>query len=149
MKNKPFAEAIKSYLDRRAADDPQFAESYANPKKNIIECCDYIVSEVRKQNRTAMTDDEVYGLAVHYYDEGKAMHHCVYSAGYWKRADSLVMTARVDGRRMETVEVNTAECIVRQSRGVCNSTTEWHDKIISLVMKNMPKMRAIFIKNNI
>lgn len=84
-----------------------------------------------------------------FYDEGKAMHHCVYSAGYWKRADSLVMTARVDGRRMETVEVNTAECIVRQSRGVCNSTTEWHDKIISLVMKNMPKMRDIFIKNNI
>lgn len=69
MKNKPFAEAIKSYLDRRAAEDPQFAESYANPKKNIGECCDFIVSEVRKQNRTAMTDDEVYGLAVHYYDE--------------------------------------------------------------------------------
>lgn len=69
MKNKPFAEAIKSYLDRRAAEDPQFAESYANPKKSISECCDYIVSEVRKQNRMAMTDDEVYGLAVHYFDE--------------------------------------------------------------------------------
>lgn len=69
MKNKPFAEAIKSYLDRRASEDKMFAESYANPKKNIGECCDYIVSEVRKQNRTAMTDDEVYGLAVHYYDE--------------------------------------------------------------------------------
>lgn len=63
MKNKPFAEAIKSYLDRRAAEDPQFAESYANPKKSISECCDYIVSEVSKQNRMAMTDDEVYGDA--------------------------------------------------------------------------------------
>lgn len=69
MKNKPFAEAIKSYLERRAAEDPQFAESYANPKKSISECCDYIVSEVRKQNRMAMTDDEVYGLAVYYFDE--------------------------------------------------------------------------------
>lgn len=69
MKNKPFAEVIKSYLDRRAAEDPQFAESYANPKKSIAECCDYIVSEVKRQNRTAMTDDEVYGLAVHYFDE--------------------------------------------------------------------------------
>lgn len=69
MKNKPFAEAIKSYLDRRASEDKMFAESYANPKKSIAECCDYIVSEVKRQNRTAMTDDEVYGLAVHYYDE--------------------------------------------------------------------------------
>lgn len=69
MKNKPFAEAIKSYLDRRASEDKMFAESYANPKKSIGECCDYIVSEVKRQNRTAMTDDEVYGLAVHYYDE--------------------------------------------------------------------------------
>lgn len=69
MKNKPFASAIKTYLDRRATEDKMFAESYANPKKSIAECCDFIVSEVRKQNRTVMTDDEVYGLAVHYYDE--------------------------------------------------------------------------------
>lgn len=84
-----------------------------------------------------------------FWEEGEYMHHCVYSAKYYKRQHSLIMTARVDGRRMETVEVDTAECVVRQSRGVCNSTTEWHDKIISLVMKNMPKMRDIFIKNNI
>ena len=69
MKNKPFVEAIKSYLDRRASEDKMFAESYANPNKSISECCNFIMSEVRKQNRTAMTDDEVYGLAVHYYDE--------------------------------------------------------------------------------
>lgn len=84
-----------------------------------------------------------------FWEEGEYMHHCVYSAKYYKRQHSLIMTARVYGRRMETVEVDTAECVVRQSRGVCNSTTEWHDKIISLVMKNMPKMRDIFIKNNI
>lgn len=84
-----------------------------------------------------------------FWEEGEYMHHCVYSAKYYKRQHSLIMTARVDGRRVETVEVDTAECIVRQSRGVCNSTTEWHDRIISLVMKNMPKMRDLFIKNNI
>lgn len=84
-----------------------------------------------------------------FYEEGKAMHHCVYGAAYYDRPHCLIMTARVDGKRAETVEVDTAECVVRQSRGVCNSTTEWHDKIISLVMKNMPKMRDIFIKNNI
>lgn len=84
-----------------------------------------------------------------FWEEGEYMHHCVYSAKYYKRQHSLIMTARVDGKRMETVEVDTAEGVVKQSRGACNSTTEWHDRIISLVMKNMPKMRDIFIKNNI
>ena len=69
LKNKAFADAVKSYLDRRASEYKMFAESYANQKKSIAECCNFIISEVRKQNRTAMTDDEVYGLAVHYYDE--------------------------------------------------------------------------------
>lgn len=84
-----------------------------------------------------------------FWEESEHMHHCVYSAKYYDRPHCLIMTARVNGKRMETVEVDTAEGVVKQSRGACNSTTEWHDRIISLVMKNMPKMRDIFIKNNI
>lgn len=64
-----FEKAIKTYLDSRAAEDPQFAEKYANPKKSISQCCDYIVSEVEKSGRKGFADEEVYGLAVHYYDE--------------------------------------------------------------------------------
>lgn len=65
MKNKPFAEAIKSYLDRRATEDKMFAESYANPKKSIAECCDFIVSDVRILDRKIQTirpntDNDVY-----------------------------------------------------------------------------------------
>lgn len=65
----PFESAIRRYLDQRAAEDPQFAQSYANPSKNISQCCAFIISEVRKTKRTAFTNDEIYGLAVHYYDE--------------------------------------------------------------------------------
>lgn len=65
----PFEKAIKAYLDRRAAEDQQFAERYANTSKSIPQCCNFIISEVRKTHRTAFADDEVYGLAVHYYDE--------------------------------------------------------------------------------
>lgn len=108
MKNKPFAEAIKSYLDRRAADDPQFAESYANPKKNIIECCDYIVSEVRKQNRTAMTDDEVYGLAVHYYDEADPGR---IDKGIVSRAAIVIPGDDKERLRAEAIEEYKRQCI--------------------------------------
>lgn len=71
-KLNPFEQAIKAYLDGRAAEDPQFAQSYAKEKKSIKECCDFIIGEASKKrngNAAVMTDEEVYGLAVHYYDE--------------------------------------------------------------------------------
>lgn len=69
---KAFKEAIKAYLDKRAAEDPQFATSYAKPKKSIDECCRFIIGEARKKaegGQAVLPDSEVYGLAVHYYDE--------------------------------------------------------------------------------
>lgn len=69
-KNDSFKQAIKTHLDKRAEEDALFAPKYANEKKNIDECCAYIMGEARKKgNAVAMTDDEVFGLAVHYYDE--------------------------------------------------------------------------------
>lgn len=68
--NKAAKNAIKSYLDRRAKKDSQFAQLYANPGKNIDDCMRYIIGEARKRgSEVCMTDDEVFGLAVHYYDE--------------------------------------------------------------------------------
>ena len=61
---------IKAYLDKRAVDDPQFAEVYAKPNKNIDQCFAYILSEAKQRgSAVCMSDDEVFGLAVHYYDE--------------------------------------------------------------------------------
>lgn len=69
-KNQSFKDAIKSYLDRRAGQDELFAKTYAKEGKTLEECCNYIIGEARKRgNSVAMTDDEVFGLAVHYYDE--------------------------------------------------------------------------------
>lgn len=69
-------EIIKAYLDSRAASDPLFAEKYKNPKKSIAECIQFILGEAQSQavkiGNTAgafMDDTEVFGLAVHYYDE--------------------------------------------------------------------------------
>lgn len=64
--------AIKTYLDNRAAEDPQFAARYANPKKSIDECCKYITGEAyakAKNGVAVLSDDAVFSLAVHYYDE--------------------------------------------------------------------------------
>ncbi len=67
--SKSFKDTIKSYLDGRAAEDELFAKSYAKENKNLDECCNFIVSEVQKMEVNGLSDDEVYSLAVHYYDE--------------------------------------------------------------------------------
>lgn len=64
--------AIKNYLDNRAKTDELFAAKYANPKKSIDECCKYITGEayaMAKDGTAVISDEEVYGMAVHYYDE--------------------------------------------------------------------------------
>lgn len=67
--SKSFKDTIKSYLDKRAAEDELFAKSYSKEDKNIDECCKFIISEVQKMKVNGLSDDEVYSLAVHYYDE--------------------------------------------------------------------------------
>ena len=64
-----FKNTIKSYLDQRAQEDPLFSEKYSNEKKNIDDCVTYILNTVQTTGCNGFTDDEVYGMAVHYYDE--------------------------------------------------------------------------------
>jgi hypothetical protein len=66
--------------------------------------------------------------------EGRLMHHCV--GGYHNKVDSLILSATIDGKRIETIEVSLKTLKVVQSRGVCNSNTEYHDRIIRLVEDN-------------
>ncbi|NDV96624.1 hypothetical protein D0T84_17140 [Dysgonomonas sp. 521] len=68
--------------------------------------------------------------------EGRLMHHCV--GGYYSKEDSLILTACIDGKKMETIEVSLSKLQVIQSRGVCNKNTEYHNQIVQLVEKNIP-----------
>lgn len=64
-----FKRTIKAYLDNLAEEDPLFADKYKNDKKNIDDCITYILNTVQKTGCNGFTDDEIYGMAVHYYDE--------------------------------------------------------------------------------
>ena len=68
--------------------------------------------------------------------EGQAMHHCV--GGYSSKEDSLILSATIDGKRIETVEVSISKLKVIQCRGLCNKNSEHHSQIVSLVNNNMP-----------
>lgn len=73
--------------------------------------------------------------------EGEAMHHCV--AGYYKLDNSLILSARIHGKRIETVEVSLTTLKVLQSRGVCNQNTEYHKRIMELVESNSDQIRKL------
>ena len=64
-----FQTAIQSYLGQRAEYDELFARSYRNPLKNIEDCITYILNYVQKSGCNGFDDDEIFGQAVHYYDE--------------------------------------------------------------------------------
>lgn len=76
-----------------------------------------------------------------FYAEGKAMHHCVYANGYYARPGCLILSARVGGERMETLEVSLDTFEIIQSRAVCNGTSKHHDRIIRLMKDNMWMIR--------
>lgn len=64
-----FKETIKAYLDKRASEDELFAVTYQKENKNLDECCNYVMECAKKGGCSAYSDNEVFGWAVHYYDE--------------------------------------------------------------------------------
>lgn len=59
------------YLEQRAAEDELFAKNYRNPAKNMEDCVTYILNYVQKSGCNGFSDGEIYGQAVHYYDENE------------------------------------------------------------------------------
>lgn len=64
-----FKKVIQEHLNQVAANDELFAETLKKEDKNIDDCITYILNEVQKSGNNAFTDDEVFGMAIHYYDE--------------------------------------------------------------------------------
>jgi hypothetical protein len=64
-----FKETIKAYLDKRASEDELFAVTYKKENKNLDECCNYVMNCAKDGGCAGYSDDEVFGWAVHYYDE--------------------------------------------------------------------------------
>ena len=66
---RAFNETIKAYLEERAENDALFAVKFANPSKSVEECVTYILNSVQKSGCNGFEDDEIFGMATHYYDE--------------------------------------------------------------------------------
>ena len=65
----PFKTSICNFLRSMAKQDKSFKEKLMNPEKDIDKCLDYIIGEVKQSGRQGFADEEIYSLAMHYYDE--------------------------------------------------------------------------------
>lgn len=64
-----FKERIKSHLDQFAESDSLFNTKYKSESKNINDCIQFILNQVKNSGRIGFDDDEIFGMAIHYYDE--------------------------------------------------------------------------------
>jgi hypothetical protein len=64
-----FKNTIKAYLDKQAATDVLFSFQYSKPEKNIDDCITYILNWVKKSGCNGFADEEIFGQAIHYYQE--------------------------------------------------------------------------------
>lgn len=64
-----FKKTIQDYLDNRAKSDTVFAVAYGNSEKSIDECINYIFKKVLETGCNGFENDEIFGFALHYYDE--------------------------------------------------------------------------------
>lgn len=133
MKKKSIREE-KIQEKRRIAEARKWEDTYMEQKGRFFGIC------FGNDNIVISVISSVAEMA----EEGEKMHHCVYSCGYYKKKESLILSARdMKGNRIETVEVDLKTFKVVQSRGVCNTNTSMHNEIIELVNQNMNLIRAI------
>lgn len=123
---------LKIELERKISEAKKWEDKYKKDKGKFFGICfgddDIIITVVSSVAEMA--------------EEGIAMHHCVYSMGYYKKPYSLILSAKdKNGNRIETIEVSLKTFKIVQSRGVCNSNTDKHDKIVNLVNQNMNLIR--------
>lgn len=66
---KHFTETIKAYLDERAKTDELFSERRKVTNRSIDDIVQYILNTVKASGCNGLTDEEVYGMAVHAAEE--------------------------------------------------------------------------------
>lgn len=66
-----FKKTIEDHLNKISKDDPSFAKKLNNKKKSIDKCVTYILNQVKQSGRAGFADEEIFGMAMHYYDEDK------------------------------------------------------------------------------
>lgn len=64
-----FKRVIENFLKKKAFQDPLFRPVFQKENKNIDDCVNYIFSVVKKSGKQGFPDEDIFNMAIHYYDE--------------------------------------------------------------------------------
>lgn len=66
---KYFEQAIGRWLEQEKEKDELFARQVETSGKTLEGCCNYIISQVKASKQCGYADEEIYGMARHFFDE--------------------------------------------------------------------------------
>ena len=69
MVSPAFFDSMESFIRQKMDANDLFAKKVSNPKKNIEDCITYVINTIEKSRYKGLCDNDVYSLAVHYYEE--------------------------------------------------------------------------------
>jgi hypothetical protein len=117
----------KKYLLKMRSEILQAQEVYEKDKKTFFGLC------FSQENLTINVLEHVKD----FMEEGDSLHHCIFTNEYYKKKDSLILSARIDNKPIETIEVSLNSMEIIQCRGMKNKPSLHHKQILKLLSKNI------------
>lgn len=139
----------------RKQEAKRHQERILQERNEMMDRSEKYKKEKRKFSNLCITDGKLVIkplLTIEDFEkESMIMMHCVFQKNYLEK-DRLILSAEINGVKVETVEVSLTEYKIKQCRGRHNNKTHYHHKIINLVRKNMgliqhpPKAKKVKLK---
>jgi len=89
---------------------------------------------------------EVFKSVEQFEEEGDILKHCIFENAYYGKEDSLLLSARVDGVVIETIEIDLVDMELIQARGFDNDPSIYNKTIVRLVEENLPTIHKLHRK---
>ena len=156
--SEPFKKTIQDHLQKLADNDPLFAETLKKENKNIEDCCTYILNQVQKSGHNGFADEEIFGMAVHFYDEddveaGKpinsrvVVNHVVElteedkAEAKEKAMEQLISEAKVEAKKTlsETIELSEEDIQEAKKLAIDEMVSEQREKMVQKATKKQLK----------
>ena len=122
----------KKYLVKMRAEIEKAQGLYAEEKKHFFGLC---------FSGAGITISVLENVS-EFMTEGDSLRHCVFTNEYFKKIDSLLFSARIDNKPIETIEVSLSKMEIAQCRGLRNHNSKHHKAIFSLMKKNLYQIRS-------
>jgi len=122
----------EKYLVQMRAEIMQAQQIYAKQKESFFGLC------FKDRNLTISVIENVRD----FMQEGDNLRHCLFTNEYYKKQNSLILSAKVDNLSVETIELSLTNLEIIQCRGIKNSDSKHHRHILSLMSKNLYQIKA-------